>query len=438
MSKVVLALGDTAIPSDDLLALQHAGLIELSTRPAALTLLLAGPEGDLATRLDIPASDLMPSVGMPAVRRRDFDLPRDVVYLNAAGFGLLSRAARDAGKEACATQARAWLVDKTILAAQADDVRQAAARLVGAAPGDVAIVDAVSQAMAIAVRGVTIEPNSRVVMMAGEHPSAALIWSAAAQAAAATVESVPMPDDGDWTTALLETLAPGPAKSKVSVVAVSAVHWGDGGVIDLGAVGEAARLQGAALVIDATHAAGVVEIDVSQTPADFIAFPLFKWLLGPYGMAFLYVAPARQQGEPIERHAINCRLGPGLSFAGFVDGAARYDRGERDDPVALAIATTALAEAARPSVAAVGAYGRALASDIAEILRERDYRLIGKPGRSHIICAEPPVRSAAEIVRCLAAEGVHIAERLGRLRFSPHVYNDAEDLTHLASALKRI
>src|SRR5207245_11645019 len=58
----------------------------------------------------------------------------------------------------------------------------------------------------------------------------------------------------------------------------------------------AARARGAALLIDATHSAGVLALDVRALDPDLLVFPTYKWVLGPYGRAFLYIAKRRQNG----------------------------------------------------------------------------------------------------------------------------------------------
>jgi selenocysteine lyase/cysteine desulfurase len=41
------------------------------------------------------------------------------------------------------------------------------------------------------------------------------------------------------------------------------------------------------------------------------------------------------------------------------------------------------------------------------------------------------------LVEGLASEGVHVAARLGRMRVSPHVYNDQADSDRFVEALAR-
>jgi selenocysteine lyase/cysteine desulfurase len=43
----------------------------------------------------------------------------------------------------------------------------------------------------------------------------------------------------------------------------------------------------------------------------------------------------------------------------------------------------------------------------------------------------------AGLVEGLASEGVHVAARLGRMRISPHVFNDEADCDRFVKALAR-
>jgi selenocysteine lyase/cysteine desulfurase len=42
------------------------------------------------------------------------------------------------------------------------------------------------------------------------------------------------------------------------------------------------------------------------------------------------------------------------------------------------------------------------------------------------------------LIESLAAENIHVAPRLGRMRISPHVYNDERDIDRFAEAFHRL
>ena len=55
----------------------------------------------------------------------------------------------------------------------------------------------------------------------------------------------------------------------------------------------------------------------------------------------------------------------------------------------------------------------------------------------HVLSLGFPRGMPAGLIERLAAENVYVAPRLGRMRISPHVYNDEADADALVSALRR-
>ena len=43
-----------------------------------------------------------------------------------------------------------------------------------------------------------------------------------------------------------------------------------------------------------------------------------------------------------------------------------------------------------------------------------------------------------DLIERLAAENIHVAPRLGRMRISPHVYNDESDVDRFVEAFHRL
>src|SRR5918993_4330323 len=187
-------------------------------------------------------------------QRALFDLPRDVCYLNAAGWSPLPFAVQEAGRAGVGRKGRPWAIEPDFAAAQHERARAAAARLINADPEDVALIPSVGYGVASAGKALGPLPaGSRVLVLEDDHSSPVLEWVTRAPAEGFTVETVRRPGDGDWTAALLEAIER-PGAAPLAVVSVSSVHWSDGGALALGGVAEALRARGAALVVDATHA----------------------------------------------------------------------------------------------------------------------------------------------------------------------------------------
>lgn len=360
-------------------------------------------------------------------QRHLFDIPREVAYLDGAAFSALPVPVKEAGTAGVLAKVRPW--EMTHDEAMAERVRAGAARLIGAAADDIALVGAVSHGIATAARNLDLAPGARILRIADEFPSLALVFDRLAAERGLQLDIVARPEDGDWTAAILAAIArPGP---KLALAALTPLHWSDGTLIDLDRVVPAVRAAGGAVVIDATQAVGVLAVDVGRLKPDFLAFPTYKWVLGPYSLAFLYAAPHRQDGMPVEENDYNR---PG---GGFARGARRYDRGERNDPIELPMAAAGLELVAGWGTAAIAARLCQLTDTLAEAVTGMGLAVPSREHRApHILGVRLPGGMKPGLIAALAARGAYAADRLGVLRISPHVWADEEDVQHFAAALR--
>jgi selenocysteine lyase/cysteine desulfurase len=376
-------------------------------------------------------------------RRALFDIPRDVCYLNAASWSPLPLATQEAGRVGVARKGRPWLIDPALPGKQYERARRAAARLINAEAEDVALISSVSYGVAAAAKLVAVPAGARVLVLENDHSSAVLEWTTRAPAGRFTVDVVARPPDGDWTAAVLAAIER-PGAPPVGLASISSVHWSDGGIVDMDRVGSALRRQGAMVLVDATHAVGVMETDVAKLDPDFLVFPTYKWLLGPYGRAFLYVAKRRQDGVPLEqtsygRRAISSERETYYRDVEFVAGARRFDMGERDHFISLEMASIGMEMIAQWGCDAVAARLAALTARLADGLRDCGVAIPDAALRApHILSLSFAAGMPDGLVERLAAEQVYVAPRVGRLRVSPHVYNDEDDIDRFVAAFRRL
>ncbi len=368
-----------------------------------------------------------------ACQRDLFEIPAEVAYLNAAAYVPLPRAVREAGEQGVLTKSHPWQMSASHGTTISERARAAAAALLGTAADNVAITGAVSYGIATAARNLPIARGTRVLMIEGEFPSLALVWPALAEAAGATVEVVPRPADADWTAALLEAIDR-PGAPPVGLAALTPLHWSDGALIDLARLVPALLRQGARIVIDATQSAGVLDLDLAALKPDFLAFPTYKWVLGPYSVAFLYAAPEHQDGRPLEDHG-PART-PGSNS--YIASARRFDRGERNDPIGLPMAAAGLEQVLAWDRTAVAARLRTLTDALAEAVGDLPgVSMLPRDRRApHILGLRFAGGLPAGLLDRMAARGVHVADRMGVMRVSPHVYNDEADVARFAAALR--
>jgi len=378
-------------------------------------------------------------------QRALFDIPREVCYLNAAAFSPLPHAGRAAGERGAARKARPWEMGnwQENAQAQCERARVAAARLIGAAADDVALVSSVAYGFATVGRILPVVRGDRVVVLQDDHSSPVLEWLGRAPLQGFAVETVARPEDGDWTEAVLAAITR-PGAPKLALVSISSVHWSDGGLVDLARVASAVRAQGAALAVDATHHVGMLPIDVQRLDTDFLMFPTYKWVLGPYGRAFLYVAKRWQHGTPLEqtslgRRAVDAATTPYLRDIAYVADARRFDMGERDFFIGLEMAAVGMELMAEWGAAAITERASMLTGRLVEGLNDARVAIAPAHLRApHVLSLRFPDGMPQGLPERLAAENVFVSPRLGRLRISPHVYNDEADIDRFLAAFRRL
>jgi len=376
-------------------------------------------------------------------QRALFDMPRDVCFLNAAAWSPLPLASQEAGRAAMARKGQPWKLPDGFQAAQYERARKAAAALIGADPDDVALISSVGYGVSTAGKVLPIPRGSRVIVLENDHTSPVLEWIGRAEAGGFTVDTVRQPSDGDWTSAVLDTIERKGAPP-VALASISSVHWSDGGALDLARIRDALKKHGAALLVDATHDAGVRHIDVKTLDPDFLIFPTYKWVLGPYGRAFLYVAKRHQNGVPLEqtaaaRKAVNAEDTIYFRDTSYRDDARRYDMGERDHFITMEMASIGMEMMAGWGNDAIVERLSMLTGRLADGLGNLGVGLLDPRLRApHILCVSFPKGMAPDLAKRLAAENVHAAPRLGRLRISPHVYNDEQDVDRFVDVFRKV
>ena len=273
-------------------------------------------------------------------------------------------------------------------------------------------------------------------MLAEEYPSGIYTWRALAGRTGAEILTVAREPGQGWTEAVLSAL-----DQRVAVVSVPNVHWIDGTLVELDAVAERARAAGAALVVDASQSVGAMPLDVATVRPDFLVAVGYKWLLGPFGLGYLWVGERWRDGQPIEENWI-VREGS-EDFAALVDyrdgyapGARRFDVGARTEFELTPGAIASLEQLLDWGVDHVAA---TLALVTAEL--ERRLRALGcevpAPRGPHMLGLLVPDEARERVPTALAEAGVHVGARGAGLRVSPHLHTTQADVDRLVDAVER-
>lgn len=378
---------------------------------------------------------------MIAPQRSLFSIPAGQTYLNCAYMSPQLRSVTAAGVAAVEKKAAPWTVGETEWIGAPERLRVLAGRLVGAGDGEgIALVPSASYGVAVAAANVPVRRGQSIVLLDEQFPSNVYAWRELARLRGARIRTVRRGPDGTWTEAVLEAIA-----EDTAVVTLPNCHWVDGGLIDLERVGRKARHVGAAFVVDASQSLGAHPLDVEAIQPDFLVSVGYKWLLGPFGLGYLWVAPRwRKEGAPIEQSWL-ARAGS-EDFARLVDytddfrdGARRFDAGEFPQFVLVPMAIAALEQILAWGVENIRRTLAELTLRVEEGAGEVGGRTLPAPHRvGHIVGIRLDGGLSPGVGHALADARVHVSVRGDSIRVSPHLFNDASDVDRLFAALRSV
>jgi len=372
-------------------------------------------------------------------QRALFDIPDGITYLNCANMSPQLRAVGDAGVGALRAGASPWTIGGAEWFPGAERLRGLFARIVNADAEGIALVPSVSYGIAVAAANVPVARGQSILLLDREFPSNVYGWRELAREQQAEVRTVRRESGGSWTDAILAAIDAGTA-----VVAVPNCHWTDGSLIDLDRVGAAARSVGAALVVDASQSLGAHPLDVSKVQPDFLVTVGYKWLMGPYGLGYLYVAPRwREQGVPIEHSWLSragCEDFTRLTeyTDAYRDGARRFDMGEFPQFVLMPMAIAALEQILAWGVGRIGEALSVLTARVARGAAELGGSTLPAGERvGHMVGVRLQGGLPDALAGALAAAKVYVSIRGDSIRVAPHLYNDSSDVDRFLTVLQR-
>ena len=313
--------------------------------------------------------------------------------------------------------------------------RESAARLIGADADEITLMPNTTAGINLVAEGLDWRRGDNVVTLADEYPSNIYPWMHLADRGVET-RLTPTADgrvDYDQLADLCD--------DRTRVITVSWVAYSNGCRRDLKSISEIAARRGALFFVDAIQGLGVFPLDVRETPIDFLAADGHKWQLGPEGAGIAYV---RRDRLPLLRavyvgaHSvvqdhdythIELRLKP---------DASRYEGGSMNIPGLLGYgASIELLQSL--GVANVAASILDISDRVCAELERIGVRVVSpREGhqRSGIVSLEFPGADLAAVRRHCLLRGVALACRAGRIRVSPHAYNNETDVERLLAALE--
>lgn len=314
-----------------------------------------------------------------------------------------------------------------------EECRRLAAQLIAADPAEIALVPNTTAGISIVAEGLPWQPGDNVVVPADEFPSNQYPWMnlASRGVECRRVEMPPDRLDLDRLEAACD--------ARTRIVAASWVGYASGWRSDPRELADLAHRRGALLVLDAIQGLGVFPLDAAAAGVDFLAADGHKWLLGPEGAGALYVR--REHLERLRPLGVGWHSVAHADFGHielrFKDSAARFEGGSQNMVGFLGLAASL--------ELLLGLGTSAIAERILDVT-DRACRKLSEAGCTVVSRREPPHASGIvafdmpganlQAVRAFCrGHRVAISYRGGRLRISPHAYNNEVDLDRLIEVL---
>ncbi|MEM3597165.1 MAG: aminotransferase class V-fold PLP-dependent enzyme [Candidatus Bathyarchaeia archaeon] len=313
------------------------------------------------------------------------------------------------------------------------------ARLVGAEPEEIALVENTSVGLNIAANVLRYPRGSKIVTTDLEYPSVVYPWLR--KRLGVKVEYVKNVDG----KVLLEDVERA-VDDKTVAVTVSHVEYANGFRNDLRALSELAHEHGAYLIVDAIQSVGALRVNVKRDAVDFLATACYKWLLSPPGCGYLYVEKELiEEFEPpfVGWASVKQEVFETVDFWDIwrLDLSSTASRFEVGSPSFISFlgAAEAMKMLLEFGIENVERRIIALTDHLIEALKNLGLQLQTPEERQHRSgIVNFKIDKPKEAVQRLSQNGIVVSARANGIRVSPHFYNTEEEIDKLIEEIKKI
>jgi selenocysteine lyase/cysteine desulfurase len=363
--------------------------------------------------------------------RSRFKIFQSKIYLNTCSQGALSDAVESGVRDYIASWHEEGSPWETWVG-RYEAARTAFAKFIHASPDEVAIVTSVSGGINGIASALNFRERCKIVMGEFEFPTMGQVWlgqqarGAVVQFAKAEGNSIP----ADAYEKLIDR--------DTLIVPITHVCFKNGFRTPVGAITQIAHSAGALVMLDDYQDCGTRPVDVKGMDVDFYVTGTLKYLLGPPGLAFLYVrkeliqslAPTVTgwfgQANPFAYNPQHFELSP---------TARRFESGSPSVPNVYG-AMPGLEMLEEIGMEGIAAHVEKLSQAL--LSRARGLGILPKTqAGSHGPLVVLQCRDSALLMQTLAQSGIVASSRFDGLRISFHVYNTVDDVHAVVEVLKK-
>jgi len=366
--------------------------------------------------------------------RSEFPIVREQLAFNHAGVSPTSQRA--------ATAIREWSEDLLLHGvryergweARTEATRALAARIIGAAPEEIAFVRNTGHGLGLVAEGLDWRPGDEVAVAASiEYPSNVYPWLHLRDRGV-SVREIEAREGGVTPEAVAAAITP-----RTRLVAVSSVQFASGHRTDLEAIGALCERAGVLFCVDGIQSVGCIPVDVKKCRIHFLSADSHKWMLGVAGIGFFYVdrnVLPRVRPVLVGWRSTTDAWNFNQSHFELRPDATKFEEGSLSYTgiYALHAALGLLLEVGMDAVAA----------RIRELLVHADaeLRALGcatgptPEHRAGILTFLPPRGDVTALAAHLTEHLVSFSLRRGRIRLSPHFYNQPAEVDRVVALVR--
>ena len=394
----------------------------------------------VAATATLPLSTGAAGAAAPALPDTASFVTQDGVYLDSGTMHPVSKAVKQAvcdylSKRTGDPAAKSFKLDE-------DGVRAKFARLINAEPDEIAFVQSTTAGEQLMLRALGLPAKGAHIVTDTLHffGSFPLYEEMAKQGCDVTWLR---PTDGRISVDAFEKAI----RKDTKLVALSLVSTFNGFEHDLKRICEIAHARGALVYADIVHAAGCVPVDVKSSGVDFAASASYKWLMGDFGLGFLY---ARKDRFPLLQRTQEGYYGmsaftphvypldpPGDTIAdyAFQDSAMGHFAFGTYSHMGVAALDVSLDYILKLGVERIQAHAQPLATRLKQELPHLGFKLITPLDTRTPMVTCIQENAAKTVGPKLQAANIRITVSRNRFRASISVFNDMDDINRLLKAL---
>ena len=357
---------------------------------------------------------------------------KEMTYLNNASTGIPPLDTFNAMKKHLDNKSKAIGKFEDTLA-RFKEIRQNLAMLLGGDYSQYGFVASTSAGINSIAHSVEYPAGSNVVICDLEFPANYVPWQNASKLYGFDLRVVKSRDGA----APLESYED-QVDENTKILAISQVQFGSGFRSDLNQLAQLAHKNSALLSVDIIQAAGCFDTDLAKVGVDFATGQAAKWMLGPVGAGYIYVG--KSVIEDLTPRFIGWWGVEQLMEFGYFERTPLPDARKFQVGSPAMVAYVGLLESLKTLLKIPGKTRENVAMDNANYLRKR-LSEIGIPfydfGTKHnsatVSCMPQVVDSLHEK---LVKNKIHCSVRNGRLRISPHFYNNHDEIDRIIDHLR--